>query len=250
MYLVQVKKCDDLPEALCSDCHAKLLSSNNFREQCISSEICLQHILVQHKECVQIKNGSDEDELGNFESFFEMDYMVRNIALLSRTPLVFFFVFSLKDQNEVDTTDADFTNGKVEAFEISTTEIINTTKRKRGRPRTRVVEIPPPVKQDRRKGKRKERSSARKKKKSVRKDFCLICRKVVNFNMKGHLAIHDKTETFMCDICGFQTNVKLYLQNHMKKRHIAERHAERTIDLTHDGIETNSYFSLQTVPMS
>lgn len=95
-------------------------------------------------------------------------------------------------------------------------------KRKRGRPRSQVEKSPST--KPSRSGKEICRSSTHKRKKSEsRKDICLICGKVVNHNIKGHQAIHDKSEKFECDICGFETYVKLYIKNHMKKKHIAQR---------------------------
>lgn len=117
----------------------------------------------------------------------------------------------------------------MEALEItlqseSTTEIITTNKRKRGRPKTKV-DTPLSVKQGRSvKSNGTCKSPSKKKKKSDRKDICLICGKIVNHNIKGHQAIHDKSEIFRCDICGFETNVKLYMKNHMKKIHVAKRY--------------------------
>lgn len=118
-------------------------------------------------------------------------------------------------------------NGKVEALEITipTENPIEIVKRKRGRPRTRG-DTPPPVKEKKTKKADKDRKSSKdKKKKYARKDICLICGKVINHNMKGHLLIHDKSETFSCDICGYETNVKLYMKNHMDKTHAAQRSA-------------------------
>lgn len=129
----------------------------------------------------------------------------------------------------MDTTDAQFLkNGRVEALEI-TLENVNTPeviiKRKRGRPKTRVEKPPLPVKQSKSVNSSENcKSSTHKKKKSDRKDICLICGKIINHNIKGHQAIHDKSETFKCDICGFETNVKLYMKNHMKKIHVAQRY--------------------------
>lgn len=126
-------------------------------------------------------------------------------------------------QNEVDSIDV-LANSRVDALDKtiqngSSTEIVSTNKRKRGRPK---LEKPPPLKQSR-SVKSTCKSSASKKKKSDRKDICLTCGKIVNHNIKGHQAIHDKSETFVCDICGFESNVKLYLKNHMKKIHVAQR---------------------------
>lgn len=121
------------------------------------------------------------------------------------------------------------TNGRVEALEIS---IANescpqiTSKRKRGRPKSQE-EKPSPSMKENRTGKSNENcksSSHKKKKGDSRKDICLICGKVVNHNIKGHQAIHDKSEKFECDICGFETFVKLYIKNHMKKKHVAQRY--------------------------
>lgn len=131
---------------------------------------------------------------------------------------------SLQDRDDENSADADlFRNGKVEALEITVQvendpEMVSPPKRKRGRPRTRLLEEPPPVKVDRRKLRKKNEM-----KKPQKKDICLICGKVVNHNIKGHQAIHDKSETYTCDICGFQTNVKMYLGNHMQKTHVAQR---------------------------
>lgn len=127
--------------------------------------------------------------------------------------------------NSIDCTDV-LTNSRVEALEITiqngnATEIGSTNKRKRGRPK---LEKPPPLIQSRSvKSSGTCKPSASKKKKSDRKDICLTCGKIVNHNIKGHQAIHDKSETFVCDICGFESNVKLYMKNHMKKIHVAQR---------------------------
>lgn len=102
-------------------------------------------------------------------------------------------------------------------------EIIN--KRKRGRPKIHVENVT--VKQSKSEKSNEICKSRHKKKKSdSRKDICLICGKVVNHNIKGHQAIHDKSEKFECDICGFHTYVKLYMKNHMKKKHVAQRYVK------------------------
>ena len=66
---------DGLPETLCSECHGKLLSINNFREQCLSSAVYLQEILSKHKECVEVKSETPGDFMN--EDVFEVDYLVR-----------------------------------------------------------------------------------------------------------------------------------------------------------------------------
>lgn len=155
----------------------------------------------------------------------------------------------------MDTTDAQFlTNGRVEALEI-TLENVNTPeviiKRKRGRPKRRVEKPPPPpVKQSKSVNSSENcTSSTHKKKKSDRKDICLICGKVINHNIKGHQAIHDKSETFKCDICGFETNVKLYMKNHMKKIHVAQRYETLNYILSLSP-DVNNKFYMQAVSMS
>lgn len=121
----------------------------------------------------------------------------------------------------MDATDAHIlTNGRVEALEITLeTQDIPQTKRKRGRPRTKVDESTAEKHAN-----DTCKSSTHKKKKSDRKDVCLVCGKIVKANIKGHQAIHDKSEMFNCDICGFQTNVKLYMKNHMRQVHVAQRY--------------------------
>ncbi|XP_037024773.1 zinc finger protein 492-like isoform X2 [Bradysia coprophila] len=203
---LSVRRNDGLPEALCSDCHIKLLNCNNFRVQCLSTAVYLQEILTRHTECIVIRNETAEDDDGNnFQDCFEVDYIL--------------------DNDELDTTnDVEFTNGRVEALDI-TIQNENSTeihKRKRGRPKSKV-EKPPPVEQNKTTKSSKGCKSSHNKKRSNRKDICLICGKVINNNIKGHQAIHDKSETFYCDICGFKTNVKLYMKNHMNKIHVAQR---------------------------
>lgn len=62
---------------LCSECNAKLLSTNNFREQCISSAAYLQDMLVKHREYMQVKSEASVDDVTNFDDVFEIDYLVR-----------------------------------------------------------------------------------------------------------------------------------------------------------------------------
>lgn len=116
------------------------------------------------------------------------------------------------------------TNGKVEALDIviQDEKPPEIQKRKRGRPKTKI-ESQPPVKEIK-STKSSTDSTVHKKKKPPKKDYCKICDKVINHNMKGHQAIHDRSETYSCDICGFETNVKLYLKNHMNKIHVAIRY--------------------------
>lgn len=77
---------------LCLDCHTKLLSSNNFREECLSSAAYLQDILVKHKENVQVQSECSEEDVKNFDEFFEIDYLVRMKLLTTKSNLLFTYL--------------------------------------------------------------------------------------------------------------------------------------------------------------
>lgn len=78
-FIEQVERKDGLPQTLCSDCYAKLLNSNIFREQCFSSDVYLQDILVRHKEYEQVNSVSTVGDLKNFDEVFQIGYLVRTV---------------------------------------------------------------------------------------------------------------------------------------------------------------------------